>query len=141
MKRTKNILSAIMYVSIIIVLSIIAIFETETMLPGDLAASKSVEFLSVSLMEAITICLIPMALRLFRFNKIKMALQSAPEKKLLQWGSIRLAMLCIPMLSNTLLYYLFMNVTFGYMAIVGLICLIFVNPTMARCTSETSNQK
>lgn len=141
MKRTKNILTAVMYGSIILSLAITILYETETLLPGDLTTDKNAEFLTVSLMEVITICLIPLALRLFKFKKVGQALVSNPAKELLQWGTLRLAMLCLPMVINTLLYYLYMNVAFGYMAIIGLISLIFVNPSMGRCTSETSSKK
>lgn len=69
-----------MYVSIALLLAITAIFETEMLLPGDLTASKNAEFLTVSLMEVITICLIPASLRLFKVKKISMKLQADPEK-------------------------------------------------------------
>lgn len=110
MKRTKNILTAVMYGSIILSLAITILYETETLLPGDLTTDKNAEFLTVSLMEVITICLIPLALRLFKFKKVGQALVSNPAKELLQWGTLRLAMLCLPMVINTLLYYLYMNV-------------------------------
>ena len=45
-------------------------------------------------------------------------------------------MLCLPMVANTLLYYIYMNVAFGYMAIILLLSLCFVLPTMARCEAE-----
>ena len=40
---------------------------------------------------------------------------------------------------NTVLYYLFMNTTFGYMAIILAICLPFVYPSEARCEAETES--
>ena len=58
------------------------------------------------------------------------------EQALLKWGLIRLILLELPMLCNTLFYYQFMNTTFGYMAIIQLLCLPFVVPTMGRCLAE-----
>lgn len=141
MKKTQKILSAIMYGSIILSLAIVVLYETELLLPGDLTGSKNTEFLIVSLMEVITICLIPIAMRMFKFKKISNALVADPANQLLKWGTLRLIMLCLPMIVNTLLYYQFMNVAFGYMAIIDLSCLVFVNPSMARCTSETSSEE
>lgn len=69
MKKTQKILSAIMYGSIILSLAIVVLYETELLLPGDLTESKNTEFLTVSLLEVITICLIPIAMRMFRFKK------------------------------------------------------------------------
>ena len=57
-------------------------------------------------------------------------------KAMLRWGTVRLAMLCVPMVLNTWLYYQFMNVAFGYMAIIGLLSLAFVYPTRTRYIQE-----
>ena len=40
------------------------------------------------------------------------------------------------MVVNTLLYYIYMNTTFGYMAIIMALCLPFVFPTKGRCLAE-----
>ena len=61
---------------------------------------------------------------------------SLREKALLRWGSLRMLMLCVPMVINTLCYYLFMNVAFAYMAIILFICLFLVYPSLDRCYSE-----
>ena len=45
-------------------------------------------------------------------------------------------MLTVPMVVNTLLYYLFMNVAFGYLAIILALCIFFVFPSMSRCEAE-----
>ena len=37
-------------------------------------------------------------------------------------------MITVPLLMNTLLYYIFMNTAFGYMALILLICLPFIYP-------------
>ena len=43
------------------------------------------------------------------------------------------------MVANTFLYYIYMNVAFGYMAIILLLSLYFVLPTMARCEVEIND--
>ena len=53
-----------------------------------------------------------------------------------------MAMLCVPMTANTLLYYLFgLNVAFGYMGMICLLCLVFIYPSTARCTAETNDKE
>ena len=47
-------------------------------------------------------------------------------------------MIGLPMVANTWLYYQFMNVAFGYMAIIGLLSLCFIYPSHARCNQEVS---
>lgn len=122
-------------------LIIVVLYETESLADGVWATDKSLEFVIATVMELLTICLIPLALRLFKFKHIHRQLHQAAEdvrrSSLLRYGSLRLNMLCLPLLVNTLLYYLFMNVAFGYMAIILLLCLFFVYPSMARCVDDT----
>lgn len=141
MRKTKNILISEMYACVVISLMTVMLYETETLLPGALADDKNTEFLAVSLMELVTICMIPLSLRLFKFKRISRSLKSRPEQGLKIWGSLRMMMICLPMMVNTLLYYVFMNVAFGYMGIIGLICLLFIYPDTSRCVSETSDAK
>lgn len=111
--------------------------ETDILPSGLLADDKLWEYYMVGTMELITICTIPLALRLFRFKAVAARLVHRPHAMLLRWGVVRMAMIAVPMTANTLLYYLFMNVAFGYMAIIGLLCLAFVYPSETRCKQET----
>lgn len=142
MKKIRNILMCEMYACIAISVTIITLFETGMLIPGFFECDTTTEFLTVTFMEILTICMIPLALRLFKFKKISVALANDGGKGLTKWGSVRMMMLCVPMTANTLLYYLFgLNVAFGYMGIICLICLIFVYPSMSRCITETNNKK
>ena len=55
----------------------------------------------------------------------------------MKWGTIRLLTLEVPMLVDTLLYYIYMNTTFGYLGIILALCLPFVYPSLSRCEDET----
>ena len=57
-----------------------------------------------------------------------------------KWGMLRLLILEVPMVIDTLLYYIYMNTTFGYLAIILLLCLPFVFPSLNRCLAETSEE-
>ena len=50
----------------------------------------------------------------------------------------RLLILEAPMVINTLLYYIYMNTTFGYLGIMLLLCLPFVFPSLNRCEGEVT---
>lgn len=114
---------------------LVVLFETEILPTGLLKTEeKSDEFVLLCLMELLTICVIPLALRLFRFRRVAQRLTT--PKALLHWAGFRLYLLCVPMVVNLLLYYLYFNVAFGYMGIILLLCLFFVVPTRARCESE-----
>lgn len=143
MKNLKQVQHRLMiefWLPIVISLSIICLFETETLIPGVWAADSTKEFIFLYIMELATIGVIPLALRLFKLKKIRNKFQDKSLdilKTLLHWGSVRLNMLTMPLMINIILYYLFMKVAFGYMAIILFLCLFFVFPTMERCVEET----
>lgn len=126
---------------ILLSLIIVVLFENDILDCGILNGNKNVEFILVSLMELMTIALIPLSLRLFKFRRIADKLRSdedmAPHN-LLVWSGIRMACIGVPMVINAMLYYLYMNTTFGYMGIILLICMSFVYPSKVRCISETT---
>ena len=137
MKRTYNVLNTIFIVSLCISAAMVLLFETDILPDGVChTATGAAEFVWATVMELLTICVIPVALRLFRFGSIARRLVSA--EALLSWGSLRLLMLCVPMVLNTLLYYMFMLPSFGYMAIILFLSIFFVFPSMERCVGDVA---
>lgn len=137
MKRTQKLLMSTFATFVAVTLVIAALFESDLLPTGILKDDVgSDEFGAVTIMELLTLCIIPVSLRLFKFGAVSRRLVSA--ESLLKYGMVRMLMLCLPMLANTLLYYLYMNVAFGYMAIIVFLCLAFVLPTKTRCESEVS---
>lgn len=128
---------AVVVIILVLALMTVVLYETETLLPGALTVDKQSEFIITAIMELVSLAGVFLALRLFRFRKIHEALITRKAPELLKWGLLRLALLEVPMLCNTLLYYSYMNTTFGYMAIIQALCLPFVWPTMNRCIDET----
>ena len=122
---------------LVLALLAVVLYETDTLLPGALADDKQSEFISTAIMEFVSLAGVFLALRLFRFRKIHEELVTRKAPALQKWGLLRLAILEVPMLCNTFLYYSYMNTTFGYMAIIQALCLPFVWPTMGRCIDET----
>ena len=117
----------------------VVLAETGVIETGQFAGNAQQEFLQVAVMEIATLGSVFLALRLFKFKAIHKELVENKEQALLKWGLIRLVLLEVPMLSNTLFYYQFMNTTFGYLAIIQLLCLPFVFPTMGRCLAEVED--
>lgn len=128
-----------MFSMIGITVVLVVLFETDVLPSGLMATEKQTEFLLTTLMELLTLASVYMSLRLFKFDKVHQELVTLKADGLRRWGLIRLAILLLPMLLNTVLYYLFMNTTFGYMAIILAICLPFVYPSEARCEAETES--
>ena len=135
MKRTVTILTALFWSTMAIGFAIVALFETNIVLSGDLSDNTLLDYYCTLAMELLTIAAIPFALRLFRFASVKRRLVEQPES-LLRFASLRMMLIAIPMLINGLLYYMFMSTTFGYMGIICLLCMSFVYPSANRCKSE-----
>ena len=100
--------------------------------------SREARFIPTTLMILVTLALVPLSLRLFKFRKVADDLVRCKEVALKKWGVIRLTIFEFLLVANTLLYYLYgFEPTFGYLAIVVLLTMPFVYPSMTRCISET----
>lgn len=117
-------------------LCIVVLYENDILLVGQWGADRIADYYWAIFMEVVTICLIPLSLRLFKWKHVSSAIHRDGDKAMLRWDTVRLAMLCVPMVLNTWLYYQFMNVAFGYMGIIGLLSLAFVYPTRTRYIQE-----
>ena len=136
MKETRNQLMAVLVFALLFAVGAVVLYETGIMESGLFVEHKNSEFILTALMELLTLGGVFMALRLFKFQKVHHDLVKNKEHALFRWGILRLPLLLVPMVANTYLYYMFMNTTFGYMAIIQLLCLPFVFPSMSRCQSE-----
>jgi len=115
---------------------IVCLFEFHLLPSGECVEERQTEFLLQSIMSLLTICLLPLMLRLFKFQKVASDLQRRKENALSRWGTLRLVAIGVLMFANTLLYYLFANVSFGYLAIIVLLASFFIFPSLSRCKQE-----
>ena len=107
-------------------LLIATVYECDVLPTGVFAGKAQEEFLAVIIMELLTIVMIPLALRLFKAKDVERKVAEGDTLALRIWGALRILMITVPLLLNTIGYYLFMNTTFGYMALILLIDLPFV---------------
>ena len=140
MEKTQKILMAFFLGLLAAALLMVVLYETDILEAGVLADSKQTEFIATTTMEITTLAGVFLALRLFKFRAIHQNLMSQKAPALLKWGLLRLVLLEGQMLCNTYLYYMYMAPTFGYMAIIQLLCLPFVWPKMERCMAETTEE-
>lgn len=141
MKQTQRLLMILFITSIVLPLAMVVLFETGIIATGIMAGDTQSEFLLTSTMELVTLAFAFLSLRLFKFGRIHADLVNRQEKALLKWGYLRLLLIQAPLVINTLLYYLYMNPTFGYLAIILALCLPFVYPSMDRCLAEVSEEQ
>ena len=140
MKKISKLLMLVFTLLVAVMVGIIVLYESGVLESGVLADSKQTEFLAMTGMELTSLAGAFLGLRLFKFQKIHDALLTQKEPALLRWGMLRLLILEVPMVSNTYLYYMYMNTTFGYLAIILLLCLPFVFPSLSRCIAETTEE-
>lgn len=138
LKTVRNTLLTEMIVSLCAVALIVVLYESSLLMPGYIEDGSLVEFIMLTWMELITVCTVPLALRLFKFDTVIDATLLEQERGLLRWGTVRMLLICIPMVVNMLFYYITtLKVAFFYMSVIGMISLIFICPTMRRCKAET----
>ena len=128
MKKTVNILRTLFIASVGIAVVVVALYEIDILPTGVLADRPQDEFLCTIAMELVTIVFIPIALRLFKTKDVDRRLDEGDIKTFKTWSIVRILMITVPLLMNTLLYYIFMNTAFGYMTLILLICLPFIYP-------------
>ena len=138
MKQVRNILASIFWGLLGVSVLVAVLFECEVLPSGEWTGQATAEFLCRCTMEVATLAGIWLALRLFKFRKVHADLLSRKAEALKKWGALRLLILEVPMLLNTLLYYMYMQTTYGYLAIIALLSLPFVFPTVGRCEDEVT---
>ena len=119
---------------------IVVLYENNIILSGTWADDKNSEFLVLTTMELLTLLLIPLSLKLMKTKYVRKSIACRPHTNQLKWSILRLFLVGMPMTINVLLYYFYMNVAFGYMAIIGLISMFFIYPGKGRCTNESAEE-
>lgn len=132
----QRILQITFYSIVVPAILLVLLFESNVFPTGLYADNKTADFLFTTIMEILTICCIPLALRLIKDKTMKK--YDVPRRMQIyrRKAMLRLLLLGCPLLVNTFLYYLFMNVAFGYMAIILFLCLLFIIPTKERQQRE-----
>ena len=118
---------------------IISVFETRLGKQGGLAGDKTAEFITYTVMILLTIVLIPFALKLHKTGLFKRAMASGetePYARYRLFANSRIALLGALWLLNGVFYEIFLRAGFGYLAIIGLVSMVFVWPTKARMRQE-----
>ena len=142
MKQTQTILKLQFWTDLTVTAVMAVLFETEVLSTGLLAGlSPNTELVVTTLVELLSLLLIPVSLKMFKFKPVRQDLVQRKEQALRKWGVVRLGVLFSVLFVNTLLYYIYMNTAFGNLAIITLLCLPFVYPSRDRCLTETEEEQ
>lgn len=137
MEKTRKTLLTLFIAMILMPLLLTVFFECTGIGEGMLAGIDSgTEFVVTFVMELATIICIPVALKLFKFSSVGKELTARKEEALQKWGTVRIVILGTLLTLNVLLYYLFMQSAFWYLALIILISMVFVYPGKGKCEEE-----
>jgi hypothetical protein len=137
MKTVSKQLMAFYTFQVALALVIVVLFETDVLPVGVKAHDKQSDFVMAAVMEIVSLGAAFLGLRLFKFRPVHDDLVARREPAMWKWGMARIIIIGFPMVVDTLLYYIYMNTTFGYLGIMLLLCLPFIFPTQSRCEDET----
>ncbi len=140
MKKTRNYLTALFTLICVVALGL---YIGGEFLGMDIAmlsdVSDQTRFILQTVAILLSLAVVPLSLKLFSLAKVKEDLMERKADALLKWGTLRLLMLGVVLIGNTLLYYMLgYEPAFGYLAIITALVLPFVVPTAARCDAEIS---
>lgn len=136
MEQFRKKLKTVFCVGVIVEVAIVILYETGLLMEGNFATNTTAEFLIATVMDLATIIVIPVALRMMKYGAVQNIIREQREGGHYKVALLRLNMLMLPMLLNTIFYYYFLNVAFIYLAIVLAISLVFVVPSKKRCDQE-----
>ena len=129
MEKTALRLKILFFAALLAVGIVVVLFETGILAEGMCAHDKRMEYFAAVAVELLTLIAVPLALRMFKFGAVRRRLCEDKEHALAFWGTIRILILSLPMVMSAL---------FGYIAIILLISMLFIYPSMERCVSETT---
>ena len=119
------------WTELLIVLATVVLFELpfSNAVRGFYANYANAEFILTCVMELVTIISLPVILKMLKSKRVKSYLDVEDNVgRLTAILRTRMLLLYVLMEINVVLYYLFMQTTFGYMAIIQAVCLVFAYP-------------
>ena len=115
------------------------LFEAGVLKEGIYAGDAQMEYIFQSVCILLTICLIPLALRLFNLNLVK-RIKELPLQEALKsyriWSDVRMSLLFAPVMLGLTFYYLTLNTTGLFCACMALIASLFCVPSTNRIINE-----
>ena len=99
-KQVQRILMTNFFFMVIVALLLVALYETEILEPTDMASDATLMFGILTMMELITIIVIPLALKMFSLKAVHRKLVLRKGDALLPW--VRLASTCSACLCSSI---------------------------------------
>ncbi len=140
MKRTITILRLLYATELLTAALLLVIFESGLITPGLLAGDDATNYIMTMVGVALTIIHIPLALKFLTFKRIKEQIH-ADEQRYTQYAIVRIALLSVPLIYNTLAYEMLgCEPTCGYLALMVVVAFVFIWPTEDKICYERESE-
>lgn len=124
------------YITVLITAALLAWCFESGMLTIDWAPDDSQSYILDMIGLALTICWIPLSLKMLHFQRIKAIIQ-CNEPKYRTWSIIRIVLLATALIYNIFIYYLLgCNTGSFYLALMVFVAMLFIWPTHSRMEYE-----
>ena len=124
------------YITVLVTAALLAWCFENGMLTIDWTPDDSQDYILEMIGFALTIGWIPLALKMFTFQRIRTIIQ-CNEPKYRTWSIIRITLLATGLIYNTFMYYLLScDVTCGYLALMVVVAMLFIWPSRSRMEHE-----
>lgn len=121
---------------------IVLIFDCFNINIGYISDNNQIFYIQ-TIMSLVTMLAIPLALKLYDIKYVKNA--SKEHSNYIYWYTVRILILCLPMIINISAYYIFAHeISFFYLALILLLSTLFIYPTERRISKvleQPSNQE
>lgn len=121
--KSNKITTLTVQLTLAITAVIVVLFETDMLPTGLLTAYSSTDYILCMLMVIITLAVIPASFILFRQKRNRRCIMLAPV-----------------IMTNAVLYYLIVNVSYLYMAIITILCMLANWNNSAKQSDDTPTQ-
>lgn len=130
------------WVWLLLALIVLILFETECCMPGARAGGELTEafFFFQTFLVLLTICLIPVSLKLLHWKPVRKQILEAGERRLqvyLLWSAVRCASLGIFLILNLFVYYGTLEKANALCALILLFAYLFCWPSANKMKAET----
>jgi hypothetical protein len=134
--NTIKFLRIVYIATLLVVLGIVFCYETNLLEPGMFADNARLNYEVELICLAQTIVCLPLALKIFHFKGIKAKIRDN-EQAYRWWSLLRLALLWLPLITNTTFYYTQGEVpSLGYLALMLIVGYLFVWPSHGKMLYE-----
>lgn len=119
---------------------LVALFELEVFPVGEMAGNAVAEYYLSLAGIAMMVVLVPMSLKLMTFRMVKASFakdEVSARSGYKRWSEVRMAMLAVAGWSNLGFYYLTLNSTSSFCALIVALALLFCRPSRDKFEGET----